>query len=91
MTVAGGLTALATLVRLTVSIARLVAKLDEAMPVLFEIADAFRSPTLKARIESLEKTMREESDYTHRWRHQLTNDMQKVLLKLDLYREGGNP
>lgn len=97
MTIAGGLTALLTLFRLSLSIARLVAKLDEAMPVLLDIASSFTNPTLKARMETVESKVdgvadqvSELHDYTHTWRHQLSNDMQKVLLKLDV-RRGDKP
>ena len=91
MTVAGGLTALVTIARLSISITRLVARLDQAMPVLLDIASTFRDPTLLERIEAVERNVQAARDevgelhgYSHEWRHKLTNDMQKVLLKLNL-------
>ena len=84
LTVAGVLSALATIVRLTRALARVAVQLERAMPVLLGIATTFVSPTLEERLEAISTKLDDLHDYSHGWRHRMSGAMTKVLLKLDL-------
>lgn len=95
--IAAGLASVGALFRIMRAFVRIAARLDEAVPVLLQIADEFKAPTLKQRlvgvegkVDEVDKKVHENTsklnelhEYTHSWRHQLSNDLQKVLLKLD--------
>lgn len=87
------LAALRYIAKVARSFAQLSADIDRFLPVLREIAEQFRDAsghsTLKTQLDDL-KTQAEANghklddlhDYTHKHRHDLSNQIQQILLKL---------
>lgn len=78
VTIASFLSALATLIRLTRALVRVAARLDEAMPVLLDIAEQFPAETLAALTGRLEEL----HGYSHAARHELINELLTIDLRL---------
>ena len=72
------LTAVAAIWKVALPLIRIIAKLDEAMPKLFEIADNFGS---------VEQQVRDLHDYTHGYRHEHANEITKLGMRVGFVEE----
>ena len=70
--------ALASIWKIALPLIRIIAKLDEAMPKLFEIADNFGS---------VEQQVRDLHDYTHSYRHEHANEITKIGMRVSFVEE----
>lgn len=66
-------TAIAAIWKVALPLIRIIAKLDEAMPKLFDIADTFGD---------VQQDVKDLHDYTHDYRHEHANELAKHGMRI---------